>query len=215
MGVSAPLLSAAGVIGAVVAMMVDGRRAVAIAVVSLAVGMTPTAATFGGGPGVAVLGACGIVAILFAWAGWIGGRRLPWVAGLDPTVPASAPGDRLFGPRSVRAFGAAISILIASWVSFNVPVGEVAVVQGLLFPTAYAWCCGVIRLIVAKTVEDLGVGVAMVSISAGTAWLLRGGTDSLSGAALVCIVAPVAALVAGWLAGRSSRRGVPRLDVKP
>ena len=74
----------------------------------LAAGMTPTAATFGGAPGVAVLGACGIVAILFAWAGWIGGRRLPWVAGLDPTVPAFAPGDRLFGPRSVRAFGAAI-----------------------------------------------------------------------------------------------------------
>ena len=69
MGVSAPMLSAAGVIAAVIAMMVDGRRAVVIAVVFLAAGLTPTAATFGGGPGVALLGACAIAAVLLAWAG--------------------------------------------------------------------------------------------------------------------------------------------------
>src|SRR5580698_7691512 len=82
MGDSAPLLSAVGVLAGVVAMMVDGRRAVAIAVVFLAAGMAPTAATFGGAPGVAVLGAAAVAAVVFAWAGFIGGRRLPWVAGL-------------------------------------------------------------------------------------------------------------------------------------
>jgi hypothetical protein len=213
MGVSAPLLSAAGVFAAVVAMMVDGRRAVAIAVVFLAGGMAPTAATFGGAPGVAVIGVSALAAVVFAWGGWAAGRLLPWVAGLDPTIPAFAPSDRLFGPRSTRAFGAAVAVPIASWVSFNIPVGQVSVVQGLLFPTAYAWSCGVIRLVVARTVADLAVGVAMVSLSTGTAWLLRSGTDSLPGAVLACAVAPVAALLAGWLAGRSSRR-LPRTEAE-
>lgn len=215
MGGSAPLLSAAGVLAAVVAMMVDGRRAVAIAVVVLAAGMAPTAATFGGAPGVAVLGACALAAIVLAWVGWLGGRRLPWVSRLDPTVPAFAPADRLFGPRSVRAFGAAVAIPIASWVSFNVQVGQVAVaVEGFLFPTAYAWSCGVIRLVVARTVEDLAVGVGMVSLATGTAWLMRSGSDSFPGAALACVVAPLAALIAGWLAGRTSRRRHPRVEVE-
>jgi hypothetical protein len=206
MGVSAPLLSAAGVIAAVIAMMVDGRRAVVIAVVSLAAGLTPTAATFGGGPGVALLGACAIGAVLLAWAGWLGGRVLPWLSGLDPTIPAFAPPNRLFGPRSGRAFGAAVAIPVASWVSFNLPVGQVTAVEGFLFPIAYAWTCGVIRLVVARTVEDLGVGVAMVGIATGTAWLLRSGADSIPGAALACVLAPLGAFLAGWLNGRSSRR---------
>lgn len=206
MVVSAPLLSAAGVIAAAIAMMVDGRRAVAIAVVVLAAGLAPTAATFGGAPGTAVLGACAAAAVVLAWAGTLGGSVLPWLSGLDPTIPAFAPSDRLFGPRSGRAFGAAVAVPIASWVSFNVPVGQVAVVEGLLFPIAYAWTCGVIRLVVARTVADLGVGVAMVGIATGTAWLLRSGADSIPGAALACVVAPLAAFLAGWLNGRSSRR---------
>ena len=207
MGVSAPLLSAVGVLAGAIAIMVDGRRAVSIAVVVLAAGMMPTAATFGGAPGVAVLAAYAATAVVFAWLGFLGGRRLPWVAGLDPTVPAFAPPDRLFGPRSVRAFSAAVAVPVASWVSFNIPVGQITTaVQGLLFPTAYAWTCGIIRLLLARTVEDLAVGVAMVSLSTGTAWLLRSGSDSLPGAVIACSVTPIAALVAGWLAGRSSRR---------
>jgi hypothetical protein len=212
MGVSAPLLSAAGVLAAIVAMMVDGRRAVPIAIVFVAAGMAPTAATFGGAPGVAVLGITVVAALLLAWGGWAGGRVLPWVAGLDPTIPAFAPPDRLFGPRSVRAFGAAVAVPIASWVSFNIPVGQVTAVQGLLFPTAYAWTCGVIRLLVARTVEDLAVGVAMISLSTGTAWLLRSGTDSLPGAAIACVAAPAAALVSGWMAGRGARRRLPAIE---
>jgi hypothetical protein len=214
MGVSAPLLAAAGVVAAVVAMMVDGRRAVAITAVFLAAGMAPTAATFGGAPGVAVLGVSGFGAVAFAWGGWAAGRRLPWIAGLDPSVPAFAPSDQLFGPRSIRAFGAAVAVPIASWVSFNVPVGQVAAVQGLLFPTAYAWTCGVIRLLLARNVEDLAVGITMVSLSTGTAWLLRSGTDSLPGAVLACALAPIVALIAGWLAGRSSRRRMAAIEAE-
>lgn len=214
MGVSAPLLSIAGVIAAVVAIMVDGRRAVAIAVVLLAAGLAPSAATFGGAPGVAVLAGCAVAAVLLAWAGWLGGRVLPWLSGLDPMIPAFAPPDRLFGPRSTRAFGAAAAIPVASWVSFNVPVGQVTVSEGLLFPIAYAWVCGVVRLLVARTVEDLAVGVGMVGIATGTAWLLRSGTDSFAGAVLACIAAPLAAFLAGWLNGRSSRRARPLVEAE-
>jgi len=176
--------------------------------------MAPTAATFGGAPGVAVLGVSGFGAAAFAWGGWAAGRRLPWIAGLDPSVPAFAPSDQLFGPRSIRAFGAAVAVPIASWVSFNVPVGQVAAVQGLLFPTAYAWTCGVIRLLLARNVEDLAVGITMVSLSTGTAWLLRSGTDSLPGAVLACALAPIVALIAGWLAGRSSRRRMAAIEAE-
>ncbi len=214
MGVSAPLLSVAGVIAAVVAMMVDGRRAAAIAIVFLTAGLAPTAATFGGAPGAAVLGACAIAAVVLAYAGWLGGRVLPWLTGLDPTIPAFAPADRLFGPRSARAFGAAVALPVASWVSFNVPVGQVTAVEGLLFPIVYAWTCGVIRLLVARTLEDLAVGVAMVGIATGTAWLLRSGNDSFPGSVLACSVAPLAAFLAGWLHGRSSRRSRPLVDAE-
>src|ERR1039457_1115395 len=215
MGASAALLSAAGVIGAVVAMMVDGRRAVAIAVVFLAAGLAPTAATFGGAPGVAVLGACAIAAVLLALAGSIAGRILPWLSGLDPTIPAFAPSDRLFGPRSSPAFGAAAAIPVTSWVSFNVPIDQITTaVQGLLFPIAYAWTCGVIRLLVARTLEDLAVGVAMVSVPTGTAWLLRSGNDSFPGSVLACSVGPLAAFLAGWLHGRSSRRTRPLVEAE-
>jgi hypothetical protein len=214
MGVSAPLLSAAGVIAAVVAMMVDGRRAVPIAVVLLAAGLAPTAATFGGAPGAAVLGTAAIAAVVLAWGGWLGGRALPWLSGLNPTIPAFAPSDRLFGPRSARAFGAAVAIPVASWVSFNVPVGQITAVEGLLFPIAYAWTCGVIRLLVARTVEDLLVGVAMVGIATGTAWLLRSGGDSFPGSVLACAAAPMASFLAGWLHGRSSRRASPLVEAE-
>jgi hypothetical protein len=135
----------------------------------------------------------------------VGGRALPWLSRLDPTIPAFAPADRLFGPRSSRAFGAAAAIPVASWVSFNVPIGQVTAVEGLLFPIAYTWSCGVIRLLLARTLEDLAVAVAMVSVATGTAWLLRSGTDSFPGAALACVLAPLSALLAGWLHGRSSR----------
>ncbi|MGA8523610.1 MAG: hypothetical protein WB807_11195, partial [Candidatus Dormiibacterota bacterium] len=160
------------------------------------------------------LGTAAIAAVVLAWGGWLGGRALPWLSGLNPTIPAFAPSDRLFGPRSARAFGAAVAVPIASWVSFNVPVGQITAVEGLLFPIAYAWTCGVIRLLVARTVEDLLVGVAMVGIATGTAWLLRSGGDSFPGAVLACAAAPLAAFLAGWLHGRSSRRASPLVEAE-
>jgi hypothetical protein len=46
----------------------------------------------------------------------------------------------------------------------------------------------------------------MLSRAGATAWLIRAGPDALSGAAILSLLAPAAALVSGWLAGRYGRR---------
>ncbi|HEX6538328.1 MAG TPA: hypothetical protein VF155_04020 [Candidatus Dormibacteraeota bacterium] len=210
--VSEPLLSFAGVVAAVVAMMVDVRGATLIAVVAVTAGLAPTVALTGGGTAVLVLAVAAAAGVGGGLLGHLAARRLPWVAGLDPRVPAFAPSRQLFGPRSARAFAAALAIPIASWVSFNVPIGEVAVVQGVLFPIAYVWGCGLLRMVVGRTVADLTVGVTMIALAAAAAWLVRGGPDALAGAAAAASLAPLAAIVSGWLSGRHARRAAPVAD---
>ncbi|MBV8302116.1 MAG: hypothetical protein JOY68_09375 [Candidatus Dormibacteraeota bacterium] len=202
---SEPLLSAAGLLGAAVAMMVDGRRAVVVAVIAAGAGLLPSMAALGTGVGLPlVLGAMALSALAALLAHRLA-QRLRWVAGLDPLVPAFAPSRQLFGPRSIRATAAALAVPAASWVSFNVPVGAVAPVVGVLFPMAYTWGCGVLRLVVARTVEDLAVGVAMIGLG-GAATLLAGGGGDVWFAGFVVLLAPLAGLVAGWLSGRHERR---------
>jgi hypothetical protein len=206
MGVAEPLFSAAGIAAALIAMLVDGRNAVVVAVLVIPAGLAPTMAATVGGPGVLVLAAAAAAGLVLGLSGRLAAGRLPWVAGLDPLIPAFAPARQLFGPRSVRVFAAALAVPVASWVSFNVPIGAVAAVQGLLFPIAYVWACGGLRLLVARSLEDLAVGVAMVSLAAAAAWMLRGGGDALAGGAAATALAPIAALVAGWMGGRHGRR---------
>lgn len=204
--VSEPLLAFAGVAAAAIAMMVDTRGATLIAIVSIAAGLAPTVFVTSGAVPLLVLALAAAAGLAGGILARIAARRLPWVAGLDPRVPAYAPRRELFGPRSARAFAAALAIPIASWVSFNVPIGAVTAVNGVLFPVAYVWTCGLLRMVVARTVEDLAVGVTMISFGAAAAWLLRGGPDALAGAAAVATLAPLAAVVAGWLNGRHARR---------
>ena len=204
--VSEPLLSLAGVLAAVIAILVDGRRAVVIAAVVVAAGLAPTVAVTSGGPALLLLGAAAALSVVLGAASRWAARRLSWVAGLDPRIPAYASMRELFGPRSTRAFAAALAVPIASWVSFNVPIGEVTAVQGLLFPMVYIWGCGLLRMVVARTVEDLAVGVTMISLAVAATWVLRGGPDALPGAAAAASLAPLAAAVAGWLGGRHARR---------
>ena len=204
--VSEPLLALAGVAAAVIGIMVDGRGATVIAVVVVAAGLAPTVALTGGEAAVLVLVIAAAAGVAGGIASRTAARNLPWVAGLDPRVPAFAPPRQLFGPRSLRAFAAALAIPLASWVSFNVPIGEVAVVQGILFPIAYVWGCGLLRMVAGRTVQDLAVGVAMIALSAAAAWLVRGGPDAVAGAAASASLAPLAAAVSGWLAGHHARR---------
>ena len=207
--VSEPLLSLAGVVAAVIAVMVDSRGATLVALVVVAAGLAPTVALTGGSAAVLVLAIAAAAGVAGGILGRLAARSLPWVAGLDPRVPAFAPARQLFGPRSLRAFAAALAIPIASWVSFNVPIGEVAVVQGILFPIAYVWVCGLLRMVAGRTVQDLAVGVTMIALSGAAAWLVRGGADAVAGAAAAASLAPLAAVVSGWLAGRHERRPPP------
>jgi len=206
MGVSEPLVSTIAVVAGVVALAVDGRQAVSIAVVAVGLGLAPSVASVGGGEALLVVLASAALAAVAGVTARAVARRARWDAGLDPTVPVIAPRQQLFGPRSVRVFAAAISLPAASWVSFNVPVGAVAVVQGLLFPAAYIWTCGALRLVVARTVADLAVGATMVAFGGGAAWLVRGGGDAITGLAIASSLPPLAAAAAGWLTGRHSRR---------
>ena len=87
-------------------------------------------------------------------------------------------------------------------------------VQGLLFPVAYAWTCGVVRLLVARTVADLAVGVAMVGVATGTAWLLRSGSELVPGRGARLCGRP-ARRAPRRVAERPGTRGGPILASKP
>jgi hypothetical protein len=201
-----PLLDLIGFVGAVAALLVDRRRAVLLASFAVALCLAPSAANFGGGAAALVLLGAALAAAVLGTAARRLGRRLSRGQGLDPLVPLFSPRQELFGPRSLRLFAGALAIPAASWISYNVPVGTVDVVRGLLFPIAYVFLSGVIRLLLARTTEDLAVGVAVVGLATSAAWFLRGGSDPLPGAIAAAALAPLAAILADLLAGRAVAR---------
>ena len=200
------VLSLCGLAAGLVVALVDGHRAVPLAATAAGVGLLPTMSAVGGEPAtllmfLAVTGT--VVTVLAAEALAV---RWPWVAGLDPDVSLFSPPDALFGPRSARLLAAVLSLPVASWVSFNIPIGGIVGVEGLLFASAYVWCCGVVRLVVARTVEDLSVGVVAVALAGASAWLVRGGPGAIDEAAVLVALGPVIGATVGWLSGRHHRR---------
>ena len=204
--VNEPLLAAAGFLAAVVVMLVDRRNAVAYASAAAALGLAPSVAAVSGWDPVLLLLTAGVGAVVGGEAGRRVARRLSHMVGLDPVVPVVAGSGALFGPRSIRAAAGVLVLPAASWVSFNVPLGSASTVTGVLFPAALVWACGAMRLLTARSLEDLAVGVAAVGMSAATAWFLAGGTDTVGGALACAALAPAAAIVAGWLGGRRATR---------
>jgi hypothetical protein len=203
--VSQPLLDLIAFAAGVIAVLVDRRRAVVIACIAVALGLSPAAAIYGGGwATVTLLGAGAAGAVAGPLAALLASRLTPG-SGIDPLQPVGAPPEGLFGPRSARVAGAAIVLVAASWVSFNVPVGSVTAVQGALFPVAFVFACGVLRIFLARNLTDLAAGVAVTAMAVGVGWLLRGGSGPLPAAAGVIAIAPVAAAVEGWLAGSHRR----------
>ncbi len=209
MAPSEPLLSSLAVIAGLVAMVVDGKRAVRIAAAVAGLGLAPSAGSVGGGVAMLVLVVAALVASFGEVVARLLARRAVWAAGLDPSVPIFASGRELFGPRSVRVLAAALALPAASWVSFNAPIGAVATVQGLLLPAAYIWICGALRLVLARNIADVVIGVSLVGFGGGVAWLIRGGPDAFGGLVVAAALAPAAAVLSGWLAGRHARRSVP------
>jgi hypothetical protein len=202
---SQALIATIGFLAGLVAAMVDGRRALRIAAVAVGLGLAPTAAQVGGGPAAMVPLLAGVLAALAGTVALRAAIGLRWVPGLDPAVPVVAPPAALFGPRSVRAVGAALALPAASWVSLNVQVGGEATAHGAVFAAAYAWFIGCLRLLRARSLQDLAIAAAVLGIAAATGWLLEAGPGALPEAAAAAGLAPVAAAGAGWLTGRHRR----------
>jgi len=203
---SEPLLSSFAVVMGLIAMVVDGRRAVPIAIAAAGLGLAPSAGSAGGDQALLVLVSSVLAALLAAAGARAFASRAHRAAGLDPSVPIFAGGRELFGPRSIRVLAAALALPTASWVSFNAPVGAITTVQGLLLPAAYMWICGALRLVVARSLADIVIGTALVCFGGGVAWLIRGGPDAFGGLVVASSVTPAVSVLTGWLAGRHARR---------
>jgi hypothetical protein len=202
---SQQLIATIAFLGGVVAAMVDGRRSVSIAALAAGVGLAAAAASVGGGPAALVPVVAGMSAAILGWTARRAAVAMRWVPGLDPTVPVVAPPAALFGPRSVRAIGAALALPAASWVSLNVQVGGVATAHGVVFATAYLWFVGCLRLLRARALDDLAAGAAVLGIASATGWILEAGPGAIPEASAAAGLAPVAAIAAGWLVGRHRR----------
>jgi hypothetical protein len=186
----------------VVVILVDGRYAVGYASVAAALGLLPSVAVPYGADAATVLICAAALAALAVPLSRAAARRISWMAGVDPVVPVVASGEALFGPRSIRAAVAVLVLPAASWVSFNVPVGSASTVTGVVFPAALLCGCAGVRLLTARTLADISVGVASAGIAGAAAWFLCAGVDTVATAAAAASLAPFAALTTGWLSGR-------------
>jgi hypothetical protein len=197
-----PLLAGVGFLAAVVVTLVDGRNAVTYAALAAALGLAPSVAGFYGADAALVLVAAAAAAAVVGPLSRAAAHRVSWMAGVDPLVPVVAGAEALFGPRSVRVATAVLVLPASSWVSFNVPLGSASTVSGVLFPAALVWGCAGVRLLSARTISDIAVGVAALGIAAAAAWFLCAGVDTLPGAVTAASLAPGAAVTSGWLRGR-------------
>jgi hypothetical protein len=200
--VSQALVATIGFFAGVVVAMVDGRRALRVAAVAAGLGLSVAAAEVGGGPAALVPLLAGLSAALLGTLAQRAAIALRWVPGLDPAVPVVAPPAALFGPRSVRAIGAVLALPAASWVSLNVQVGGAATAHGAVFTAAYVWLIGCLRLLRARSLQDLAVATAVLGLAAATGWLLEAGPGAIPEATAAAGLAPAAAMAAGWLVGR-------------
>ena len=197
-------LSVCTVVGVVVAMVVDGQLAVTIASFSICLGLAPFVAYAGGETPALLMLCCGPAAAAVMAVSFGVAHRYHNGTHLDPVAPMFSQPNALFGPRSIRVAVAAVALPCAAWVSFNVVLaGSASGVGGLLFPAAYACICGVGRLLVARTLEDVAVGSVLVTLGVAAAWIAR---DSGAIALFVVMlgVCPLAACAVGWLSGQHS-----------
>lgn len=185
--------------GAVV-VLVDGPRAVPVAAAATAIGLAPVLATLLGGDAALVLLGLGAAVAPVALVARLGGRRLsPTTLGARTSVVA--PPDALFGPRSIRVAAGAALVPAASWVSFNVPFGTATTVSGVLFGASLLWGCGALRVLTARTIDDLALGVAVIGLAGAAGWQLSLAGEPVRAALAAAVLAPAAGAVSGWLGG--------------
>jgi hypothetical protein len=196
------LIACLGFLGGAVVAVVDGPRAVRVAALVSGLALAPAASSIGGDTAGLAMIAAGLTATVAS----VLSQRLAttWraIPGLDPDVPVVAPEDPLFGPRSVRVIGAALAVLAASWAGLNVQVGGAATAQGAVFAASYIWLVGAVRLVRARSLEDLAIAGVAVSLAGATGWILQAGPNSVPEALAGAGLAPLAAAAVGWLKGR-------------
>lgn len=203
---SQTLVAALAAIAGMILAVTDGPRSVRLAAMVSGLALSPVAGSVGGTPAALVLLLGGLAAALLSTAALHLARRLRPVPGLDPLIPVVAPREGLFGPRSIRVIGAVMALAGGSWASINVEVGGVAAASGAVFAGTYIWLVGVVRLMRARSVEELGVGGVVVSLSIAALWILEAGPGASSGSAVPAALASVIGVSAGWLVGRHHLR---------
>ena len=203
---SQTLVAGIAFVAGMVLAVTDGPRSIRLAAVVCGLALAPAAGSVGGTPAALVPAIGGIGAALLSTTALHLARELRRVPGLDPLVPVVAPRVGLFGPRSVRVIGAVVAVAGASWTSINVEVGGAAAASGSVFAATYIWLVGVVRLLRARSVEELGVGGIAVLLASSTLWILETGPDAVAEATIPAGLAPVFAVCAGWLVGRHRRR---------
>ncbi|MGC8460896.1 MAG: hypothetical protein ACP5OR_03515 [Candidatus Dormibacteria bacterium] len=196
------LYSSIAFIAAFIVSAVDGRRAVSWSLIAAGVGLAGTAASAAGLDGALLLvGAVVCGGILERVAEWL--VRSRWQSSAqDPLREFRSVQEKLFGPRSQRVIAAAIAVPAASWVSFNIPVGSVANIEGVLFASCILWLCGIFRLVLARTIEDVCAGTGVVLLATAVGWLERTGQSGLPEYVVLLVSTAGIALLAGILNGR-------------
>lgn len=201
------VLASIGFLGVVVASLVDGRRAVPLAALSLSIALVPTVVPAqGSGAALLLLGVAVLTWLMGEVAYRVARSHFSWAAGLDPLVPVAFSRAELFGPRSIRVASTVVSIPVASWAHFHVALGGLATTTGFLFPLFYAWVCTGFRFLTARTLEDVAVATTMIAVASASGWMVHGGGHAFIGAGGVMMVSPLSATIVGWLAGRHQWR---------
>lgn len=192
-------LALAATLSGLLALLVDGRRGVAVAAAALGAGGGGIASLAGGVPALLVVaGPCvGLAAMLAAGAGGAGGRP----ALLGPLVVS--PPAAMFAPRAVRVAGGVGALLVARWLAVHIDAGLVASPVPV-FSCAVLWQIGLLRAALAHTPREVGLGVLAAAVATAAFLLLRGGPGVLAVAGLG-VALPALLLSATALPRRSPR----------
>ncbi|HVA21155.1 MAG TPA: hypothetical protein VNN74_03565 [Candidatus Micrarchaeia archaeon] len=192
-------LALAATCSGVVALLVDGRRGAVLAVTVLGAAGGGLASLSGGLAAFAVvLGPCVLAAVVIELGARGSGVRS---AALGPLLPA--PPSEMFGSRALRVAGGIAALLAARWLAGHVAAGLV-VTPVPVFSCAFLWEVGILRAALARTPQEIGLGILAAAVATSAFLLLRGGTEELAVAALA-VGAPAGGLILAAIPRRLAR----------
>lgn len=191
----------------IVIAMSDGRKALLIASVAAMLALLGPVGAVGGTSAVLIVASLTAAAVIaqFLGRGW---HTLGFGSAGSATVPSTA--DALFGPRSVRMAAVVITLIAASWISYNVGVTGGGYGGGLLFIVADIALTGGFRLILARTEVDLAVGSLVVLLSGTAGVIVEYGMQDARLAVALGAWSVVVGACGGWILARTRpSRGDP------